>query len=27
MFAAAAGHAPSAQVHTVAMAPQYFMHG
>jgi hypothetical protein len=27
MFAAAAGHAPAAQVHTVAMSPQYFMHG
>jgi hypothetical protein len=27
MFAAAAGHAPSVQVHTVAMSPQYFVHG
>jgi hypothetical protein len=26
MFAAAAGHAPSAQVHTVAAAPKLFLH-
>jgi hypothetical protein len=26
MFAAAAGHAPSTQVHTVAAAPSYFYH-
>jgi hypothetical protein len=27
MFAAATGHVPSAQVHTVAAAPNYFYHG
>ena len=26
MFAAAAGHVPSTQVHTVAAAPSYFYH-
>jgi hypothetical protein len=26
MFAAATGHAPSAQVHTVAAAPKFFVH-
>jgi hypothetical protein len=26
MFAAAAGHVPSAQVHTVAAAPKLFLH-